>query len=172
MHSYEQTSQALWILSNHIHRQVDREEFQAFDDIETTQAVKFRIMRRLFGGEWASLKQRITTHQFVEKHRVVIVFKSLVAGEGPLSGIQTDETGWITLQPSSTGHGTVVELCLKQVPLHLNSPMPEPAAQQFNDMLKSVVQESNLEIFTAAEALLLEYAMIGINLLARRARRR
>ncbi|KAL3670912.1 hypothetical protein V7S43_004097 [Phytophthora oleae] len=114
MYSYEQTSQAMWMFSNHIHRQVDREEFEAFDDRETTQAVKFRIMRRLPGGDLASLTQRITTRRFVEKDRVVIVLKSFTAGEGPLRGIQTDETGWITIQPSSTGHVTFIGLCLSK----------------------------------------------------------
>ncbi|EGZ09018.1 hypothetical protein PHYSODRAFT_252345 [Phytophthora sojae] len=37
MYSFEQTSQSMWRISNHIHRQFEREEF-AFEDPETTHA--------------------------------------------------------------------------------------------------------------------------------------
>ncbi|OWZ16608.1 hypothetical protein PHMEG_0009578 [Phytophthora megakarya] len=171
MFSFEQTCQSIWLLSNHVHRQLDREEFDQFDDPDTTHASKFRIKCRLPDGGHASLKQRVITRRFMESDRMVLVWKSVIAGEGSLSGIQTDESGWAIIQPSLTGSGTTMQVCMKHVPLHLNIPISEASTVQFDNLLESVIHETDQEITNGAEALLLEDAVKGINVLTRHCRR-
>ncbi|OWZ10899.1 hypothetical protein PHMEG_00016160 [Phytophthora megakarya] len=102
---------------------------------------------------------------------MILVWKSVIAGEGPLCGIQTDESGWVIVQPSPTGSGTTMQVCVKQVPLHLNCPTGQAAAQQFDELLQSVVQKNSHEITTGAEALLLEDAVTEIDVIARKRKR-
>ncbi|OWZ12958.1 hypothetical protein PHMEG_00013800 [Phytophthora megakarya] len=171
MFSYEETCRSIWMLSNHVHRQLDRDEFDGFEDPETMHAAKFRINCRFSDGRAASLKQRIITRRFMENDRMVMVRKAVIAGEGPLSGIQIDESGWTVIRPSPTGSGTIMQVCISQVPLHLNNPVSEAVAHQFNDLLQSIIHESDLEIHAGAEALLIENEMTGFDLLARRRKR-
>ncbi|KAJ8523915.1 hypothetical protein ON010_g17203 [Phytophthora cinnamomi] len=164
-YSFEETWQSTWMFSNHIHRQCDREEFVEFEDPETTHAAKFRVTCRLPNGKYASLKQRIITRRFMEDDRVVIVWKSFIAGDGSLRGIQTDETGWGIIRPSLTGQGTMMQVCVKHVPLHLNGccPASEPVMSKYNNVLENVAKESDREITSGAESLLLEDALTGIH---------
>ncbi|KAJ8556934.1 hypothetical protein ON010_g9030 [Phytophthora cinnamomi] len=164
--SYEQTCESMWIFSHLLNRQEDREEYTGVEDRENTLAMKFRLTERLPNGERASLKQRIACRRFNEENRVVIVRKSFLAGEGSCSGMQTDEFGWTVLRPSATGSGTVMEVCLRQVPLHLNSAsaVPENVSSQYNELLQRLYQDNLSEATNSAESLLLDDVLTGIRI--------
>ncbi|KAJ8531679.1 hypothetical protein ON010_g14282 [Phytophthora cinnamomi] len=80
--------------------------------------------------------------------------------------MQTDEFGWTVLRPSATGSGTVMEVCLRQVPLHLNSAsaVPENVSSQYNELLQRLYQDNLSEATNSAESLLLDDVLTGIRI--------
>jgi hypothetical protein len=162
--SYEHTWKSFWMLSQMVHRQDDREDYRGFQQPETSLGTRFRITKRGQDGKRLSLKERFVARRFTEENRTVLVWKALLAGEGPYSGMQTEETGWSVIRPSTTGSGAVVEMVMRQVPLHLSSPtsVPEHAANAFNNLLQSVIQENSQEITNGAKDMLLGAMLTGI----------
>ncbi|KAL4165645.1 hypothetical protein KRP22_014355 [Phytophthora ramorum] len=158
--SYDCTCQSIWMLSHFVHRQENREDYAGIQDPENTIATKFHVTKCIDGGKQLSLKERIVTRRFKEEKRTVLVWKALLTGEGLCKGMQTEETGWSIIRPSATGFGTTVEVCMRQVPLHLSH--LEPVTKQFEEMLQSVIQENSQEITNGAKELLLENMLTGI----------
>ncbi|KAL4167633.1 hypothetical protein KRP22_013117 [Phytophthora ramorum] len=138
----------------------NREDYAGIQDPENTIATKFHVTKCIDGGKQLSLKERIVTRRFKEEKRSVLVWKALLTGEGLCKGMQTEETGWSIIRPSATGFGTTVEVCMRQVPLHLSH--LEPVTKQFEEMLQSVIQENSQEITNGAKELLLENMLTGI----------
>ncbi|GMF13430.1 unnamed protein product [Phytophthora lilii] len=160
--NYEQTCQSMWMLSHLVHRQKDREDYHDIQDPANTIATEFRITKRLPEGAQLSLKERFVSRRFDEDTRTVLVWKAFLAGEGSCMGMQTEETGWSVIRPSKTGTGTVVEVCMRQVPLHVNSTNTGPA-NLFDNFLQTVIRENSQEITNGAKALLLENMLSGIS---------
>ncbi|KAG7390849.1 hypothetical protein PHYBOEH_006907 [Phytophthora boehmeriae] len=166
MFSFKQTCQSVWMLGHLLHRQEDREEFDSNPNREEIMAMKFRVSGRLAGGERAFLSHRVVTRKFVEDDRMVMVAKSFIAGEGACSGMQVEETGWTIIRPSTTGSGTIVEVCFRQVPVHLNSAnsVPELVTNKFNDLLQTMIQDNSAEVTRGMESLLLDDVLHGIHM--------
>ncbi|KAL3670908.1 hypothetical protein V7S43_004093 [Phytophthora oleae] len=163
--SFEQMCESIWMLAHLLNRQEDREEYTGNEDKENTLAMKFRMTDRLPSGQVASMTQRVVCRRFKEQNRMVFVTKSFLVGEGPCRGMQTDESGWTILRPSASGSGTVMEVCMKQVPLHLNSAsaVPRSVVNYYNELLQTLHQENLREATNGAESLLLDDVLAGIN---------
>ncbi|KAK1929561.1 hypothetical protein P3T76_014959 [Phytophthora citrophthora] len=160
--SYTQACQANWMLSHLTHWQQDREDYLGIDDPSNTIATKFRISKNFPGGVWVSLRKRFVLRQFKEDTRTILVWKAHSAGEEAWLGMETVETGWAIIRPSSSVPGTVMELCLKLVPGHLNSAYEFPG-NPFDTSLQSIVQRDTEEVSNGANTLLLEHMLTGIH---------
>ncbi|OWZ16609.1 hypothetical protein PHMEG_0009579, partial [Phytophthora megakarya] len=157
--------ESMWMLAHLLNRQDDREKYSGIQDPENTLAMKFRVTDRLPNAELASLTQRVVSRRHKEDNRMVFVCKSFLAGEGSCRGMQTDEYGWTILRPSEKGIGTIMECCMRQVPLHLNnaSAVPKNVATYYNELLQTMHQENIQEAANGAETLLLDDVLTDIN---------
>ncbi|KAG7376796.1 hypothetical protein PHYPSEUDO_012738 [Phytophthora pseudosyringae] len=74
--------------------------------------------------------------------------------------MQTEETGWSIIRPK--GSGSVVEVCMKQETSYLKRPSAgsELAANRFNDVLQSIIQEHSQEITNGAKSV--EHMLAGV----------
>ncbi|RLN96766.1 hypothetical protein BBJ28_00014670 [Nothophytophthora sp. Chile5] len=158
---FKQTCQSLWKMAIMQHRQTDREIYYDVGDPETTLALKYRITSRQRSGRIVSVVQRVVARRFEETNRMVTIWRSFTEGEGVFTGMHSDETGWCVAKPSPTPltGGTVLETCIRHVPMHFqNTATLEPAVEQFTDLVLNSGTEDGTEITGMLEKLLLDNA--------------
>ena len=155
---YKQMCRSLWHWAQLKHRQEDREMYATVEDPDNIIAMKFRISSRRM-GKTVSLLQRAVARRFQEANRVVVVWKVFSEGEGLFRGMYSDETGWCVLRPStdSSTHGTILESCIRRVPMHFSSSMTcTPAINEFTDLVFTTGDEENKSVLKALEKVSLD----------------
>ncbi|RLN96949.1 hypothetical protein BBJ28_00016703 [Nothophytophthora sp. Chile5] len=159
--SFKQTCQSLRHVAVMQHRQTDRELYYDVEDPETTMALKYRITSRQTSGRVMSVVLRVVARRFEERDRVVTIWRSFTEGEGVFTGMHSDETGWCVAKPSptSSAENTLLEMCIRNVPMHFRSTATlEPAVEQFTDLVLNSGTEDSAEITGMLEKLLLASA--------------
>ncbi|CAI5709922.1 unnamed protein product [Peronospora destructor] len=155
---YKQICHSLWHWAQLKHRQEDREIYEAVEDPDNIIAIKFRISSRRM-GETVSLLQRFTARRFQEANRVVVVWKVFSEGEGLFRGMHSDETGWCVIRPStdSSIRGTIMETCVRRVPMHFSSSITcTPVINEFTDLVFAAGNEESKSVYQALEKIQLD----------------
>lgn len=161
---FDQTCDTMWMLSHLINRQEARETHDEVKDQQNTIATKFRVTRQLPGGGSEALLHRFVHRRFVEKNRMVSVWRSSIMGDGGYRGMQMNETGWCVYWPLR--EGTFGQVCVRQIPLHIRSAqeVSQPTARRFDDFVQTMVRENCEQTSAMANTLLLDNALNGIRL--------
>ncbi|GMF55912.1 unnamed protein product [Phytophthora fragariaefolia] len=161
--SFEMTHKELWNLAKFRHRQLDRMDYEGLANAENTIVLRFRLIRQLSTGMLASVLQRYVIHRYKEENRVVIVWKAHSEGEDVFSGMHSDQSGWIYLQPGAQENSTEVGICIRQVPMQFSiSTSGDDIIREFHRVLQSYVNEDVLLITTALDKISLENTLKGI----------
>ncbi|OWZ07219.1 hypothetical protein PHMEG_00020419 [Phytophthora megakarya] len=139
------------MLSHILNRQDEREAFSDVADSQNTLAIKFRVTRCVDENENEALYQRFVLRRFVDKDREITVWKASIVGDGEYRGMQMDQIGWSVLRPLR--EGTLAEVCVRQVPLHLRSAeeVSQPTAKRFHDFVQDMVRENSEEVTAMAK---------------------
>ncbi|GMF61770.1 unnamed protein product [Phytophthora fragariaefolia] len=164
--TFERACKTMWMVARVLNRQEARENYQT-EDPDNTISVKLRATRQLPNGSCDALVHRFVYRRFVEENRVVQMWKSSIIGDGRFRGMQLDETGWWTIQPSASGTATTVtQACVHHIPLHRCSARETPPllAEQFEQFAQSMAHENSLESIRVINSLLLDDALDGINI--------
>lgn len=140
---------------------------------EDTIAVKFQVKSYRKGTD-ARLDVKLVMRRYIEKERMVLVWRSMAKGENQLSGMYTDETGWCVLKkipassssPSSSSAGpnaigTVMQSCVHVVPKRSGAVIHEniPEIGMLTNVVVDAYEEDVIAINKAMENLLLEEAL-------------
>ncbi|CAH0519013.1 unnamed protein product [Peronospora belbahrii] len=158
--NFQQTCCLLWHIAKLKHQEQDRVSYEDVNDPDNIIATKIRISSPRM-GESVSMLQRAVVRRFHEINRVVIVWKVFSEGEGLFRGMHSDSTGWCIIRPTTNRSttGTVVETCLRYVPMHLsNSSTRAPVVNEFTELVVEQADEENVSIFKTLEMLLLDDA--------------
>ncbi|CAI5725414.1 unnamed protein product [Peronospora destructor] len=149
---------SLWHWAQLKHRQEDREIYEAVENPDNIIAIKFRISSRRM-GETVSLLQRLAARRFQEANRSIVVWKVLSEGEGLFRGMHSDETGWCVIRPStdSSIRGTIMETCIRRVPMHFSSSITcTPVINEFTDLVFAAGNEESKSVYQALEKIQLD----------------
>ncbi|KAG7388223.1 hypothetical protein PHYBOEH_007979 [Phytophthora boehmeriae] len=157
--SFQDACRYLWIVAQVPYRTVDREVYEDVSDPQNTVAFKLRLVQTLTCGATVSVLKRSLLRRFVQDDCVVMVWRHFVEGEGIFSGMDTDETGWLRIRPSSdpTKGRVMIETCFHQVPVPfatLNH--HELRVDQLFELLQSKIKEDEQEATLLLKNLLLE----------------
>ncbi|KAG7396244.1 hypothetical protein PHYBOEH_002562 [Phytophthora boehmeriae] len=152
---FQHTCDGLWRVLNLTHG----ENLDATAPVPANDVVdKTRLQKPLEGGE---LFQHNVSRKYVESSRWVVVWTMSYEGDGAFSGLRSDETGWVSVQPSATG--TLIETCVQQVPMRCDQNQDcEPAVDLFHDVLHSSLDGDKEMVMSALEKLLLDDAVTQI----------
>ncbi|KAG6945327.1 hypothetical protein JG688_00016605 [Phytophthora aleatoria] len=88
------------------------------------------------------------SRRFIESDRV---------GEGIFSGMDTNETAWVSIRPLNDGSKsrTLMEFCSRQVPVpYLTASTTDPAVKDFQKMMEDAVAENAQTVADKLEKLL------------------
>ncbi|GMF33509.1 unnamed protein product [Phytophthora lilii] len=96
---FHTSCEALWHLSLQPRQQEDRQDYFGVEDPDNTAAYMFRVTASLNSGSIVSVRQQSVTRRFKERGRLIVVWRSLMKGEGMFTGILSEETGWTKLTP-------------------------------------------------------------------------
>ncbi|KAG6610388.1 uncharacterized protein IUM83_19448 [Phytophthora cinnamomi] len=163
--SFEKTHKAFWHLSKLHHRQHDRNDYEGLVDPKDTIVIRFRLIQELTSGVLASVLQRYVMHRYEEENRVLLVWKSHAEGEGVFTGMHSDETGWIYLQPALEENSTEIGVCIRQIPLRFSiSTEGDAIALEFRRVLQSNVDEDMVVVTRALDRMLLDDTLKDIDL--------
>ncbi|EGZ09039.1 hypothetical protein PHYSODRAFT_365128, partial [Phytophthora sojae] len=156
-YGYEHTHRTMWNLAKLFHRQQDRRDFYGVGDPNDTVVVRFRLLRTLANGATVSVLQRYVHRRFQGNKRTILVWKTLSEGEGVFRGIQSEETGWVCLQPATEEDSTLVRVCVRQAPMRFQAPdRCDSATGEFHQVLQNSVSEDMQEISAALDKMLLD----------------
>ncbi|KAG1712555.1 hypothetical protein DVH05_000297 [Phytophthora capsici] len=152
--SFQNTCRNVWKAAKLPHRQLDREVYEDLTDLGNTIAFKFRLKKTLTTGSSVSILRRVLARQFIENDRTVIVYKIFAEGEGIFSGLDTDETAWVSIRPYSDGSksGALMEICSQQVPApFLSTRNHDSTVKAFKEMTREAVQEEERAVIRLLE---------------------
>ncbi|KAG2891814.1 hypothetical protein PC116_g12059 [Phytophthora cactorum] len=137
----QHTRRELWQAAHMLHRQDCREVYTGADSGNTI-AVKFRI--KSYPGSTLSLSEHIVVRRFDEEDRTILVWRSLTEGNGSLSGMHSDKTGWCIIRPVELG--TIKETYVRQVPIHFNRDHKAQDISQFTILIHRSSEEDGIAI--------------------------
>ncbi|GAB9464531.1 hypothetical protein Gpo141_00001960 [Globisporangium polare] len=147
--------------------------YQNVTQPEDTIAVKFQVSGCRKGTD-ARLDVKLVMRRYIEKERMVLVWRKMAKGENQLSGMYTDETGWCVLKkiPASASSpstaatgpnaiGTVMQSCVHVVPKRSGAVIHEniPEIGMLTNVVVDAYEEDVIAINKAMENLLLEEAL-------------
>lgn len=145
--------------------------YQNVTQPEDTIAVKFQVNSCRKGTD-ARLDVQLVMRRYIEKERMVLVWRKMAKGEHQLSGMFTDETGWCVLKkipPTTTSAskgspsaiGTVMQSCVHVVPKRSGAVIHEniPEIGMLTNVVVDAYEEDVIAINKAMENLLLEEAL-------------
>ncbi|KAG3156463.1 hypothetical protein PI126_g8756 [Phytophthora idaei] len=89
---FKETCRILWDAGQLPHRQENRQRFTDVEDPTNTAAFKFQISSRLSTGRAVSAVQRVVTRRYQQEDRMVLVWQSIIEGEGMFTGMRAGET--------------------------------------------------------------------------------
>ncbi|KAF1788867.1 hypothetical protein GQ600_11908 [Phytophthora cactorum] len=105
---------------------------------------------------WTLSTPRLIHASYQQEDRMVLVWQSIIEGEGMFTGMRAGETGWDVLAPStdSTKPGTVLRICISHSPMQLGGETTlESMVKQFTGMILEMVAEDGVEIMKKFEKL-------------------
>ncbi|RLN67029.1 hypothetical protein BBJ28_00019009 [Nothophytophthora sp. Chile5] len=156
---YLQTCRSAWISAFRFRCDEDRKLYEEVEDPANTMAMKLRVA----GDQTVPpLLQRIVARRYQETDRTVFVWRALTEGEGIFAGLHADETGWCVIRPCTafSETGTILETCIRQVPMHLEGAARlEAVSTQFTDVVLSSGTEDAVETVSKLERVLLDEAL-------------
>ncbi|RLN80926.1 hypothetical protein BBJ28_00003396 [Nothophytophthora sp. Chile5] len=159
---YMQTCRSAWTSVVRFRCEEDREFYKEVEDPANTMAMKFRIA----GDQTVPpLLQRSVARRYQETDRTVFVWRALTEGEGVFAGLHADETGWCVIRPCTafSETGTILETCIRQVPMHLEGAAGlEAVSMRFADVVLSSGTEDAVETVSKLERVLLDEALENI----------
>lgn len=166
------SAQAAW---RSVTRRYLKENHAAHQNVglpEDTIAAKFHVKsdRKDTGGR---VDVKLVMRRYIEKERMVLVWRTTSKGENQLSGMYTDETGWCVLKKipaasSTTGGGppaigTVMQSCVHVVPKRSGAVVHESENSPEVGVLTKIVidayEDDLISINKTMENLLLEDAL-------------
>ncbi|KAF4039681.1 hypothetical protein GN244_ATG08206 [Phytophthora infestans] len=156
--AYRDYCQIRWHAPPLPHRQECRQHYQLLNDSRNTMASKFRITTRLSSGEYASVMQRMVILRHEKEERLALVWLLFTEGEGSLSGIHAQETGWTVATPTTSEDktGTVMTTCVKNVPMYLGDIAARKLeVKEFEDKLFNWGSENHIEVINGLKSLTL-----------------
>ncbi|KAK1929546.1 hypothetical protein P3T76_014944 [Phytophthora citrophthora] len=164
--SYERTCDSVWELASVPHRQEGRRVYDGLPDPENSFALQFCSPLRTDNGQVIKLRTYHVARRYVEKNRMVLVWRALCEVDGEFPGLNSDETGWaIVHAPNSAdlldAPSTLVQACIRFVPMRFQDGAQEAngTVDQFIDLLVKTGAEDNKEIERMMERLLLDDAL-------------
>ncbi|GMF40804.1 unnamed protein product [Phytophthora lilii] len=95
---FRQTGNALWQSMRIVHQEKTRQQYLDVDDNENV-IVKFRVKNQTDSSKmlvWMVLQRR------VEPDRTIILWRAHSKGEGELSDLHADDSGWSVVRPTDT----------------------------------------------------------------------
>ncbi|GMF24348.1 unnamed protein product [Phytophthora lilii] len=110
--------------------------------------IKFRVQKTLATGSNVSILKRIVLRRFVKASQAVLVWKIFSEGEGIFSGMDVDETVWMSIQPHYDGQkfGTLKKVCSRQVPVqYIATNANNSNVKAFQAMLQESLSEDVCE---------------------------
>ncbi|KAG3136260.1 hypothetical protein C6341_g21460 [Phytophthora cactorum] len=85
---FKEICRILWGAGQLPHRQENRQRFTDVEDPTNTAAFKFQISSRLSAGRAVSAVQRVVTRRYQQEDRMVLVWQSIIEGEGMFTGMR------------------------------------------------------------------------------------
>ncbi|GMF42141.1 unnamed protein product [Phytophthora fragariaefolia] len=150
--NFDQACQTLWEAGQLPHRHLDRQDFDDVDGPENTAAFKFRVTNSLSTGKVVSAVQRVVARRYMEKGRMVLVWQSLMEGEGIFTGMRAGETGWDVLTP--TTYGSKMQTCISHAPMHFDiNSLRQVCLKPFTGMILESVADDGTEMMKEFEKL-------------------
>ncbi|GMF62765.1 unnamed protein product [Phytophthora fragariaefolia] len=161
--NYERVSSAMWYA---VQRQYRKNCYHSYEGVmerpDATIAVKYRTKSQRRGVE-AWLDAIMVMRCYAERERLAIVWRSVSRGEGHLSGMYTDETGWSVLKriPPESGlnmMGTVMHNCVYVVPKRVDyaAPMQQDEVGLLTNLVINSYEDDVIALSTMVEDLLLQ----------------
>ncbi|KAJ8566426.1 hypothetical protein ON010_g6696 [Phytophthora cinnamomi] len=143
----------------------EREEYYGFLDQENSLALKYSAPHQNRNGEVFNLATCHVARRYVEKTRMVMVWRALCEADEGFPGLNSDETGSAVVHaPTSGAHDpttTLVQACIRIVRMHFHdgSSEKEGKADQFMELPVKTGVEDNEELGRMMEKLLLDDAL-------------
>lgn len=162
--NFHRTCDAVWKLASVPHRQEGRKVYDGLPDPENSLALQFYSPRQRENGEVLNLRTYHVARRYVDKPRMVVVWRALCEADGEFPGLNSDETGWaIVHAPANDADPmtTLVQACIRLVPMHFQdgSSNTEAKVDQFMELLVKTGVEDNQEIERMMERLMLDDAL-------------
>ncbi|KAF1786607.1 hypothetical protein GQ600_21128 [Phytophthora cactorum] len=131
---FKEICRILWGAGQLPHRQENRQRFTDVEDPTNTAAFKFQISSRLSAGRAVSAVQRVVTRRYQQEDRMVLVWQSIIEGEGMFTGMRAEYA--YPLTNAACGDTTL-----------------ESMVKQFTGMILEMVAEDGVEIMKNFEKL-------------------
>lgn len=162
----QQTGAALWQAMRLQHQQKCRRQYLSVPDPENTLAFKFRVPGQAGSDESSSLMIHIVLRNWFEDGQTVILWRAHTQGEGKLSHIQADETGWSVVRPTDAhtrrelGMPTAILTFIRFIPRGETHGAEEDKSNmgQFLQLAEASGNKDGSEIVRLMESLLLDDA--------------
>lgn len=99
---------------------------------------------------------------------MVIMFKTFSEGEGLFSGMDTDETAWVSVRPSTIGGSSddaLMEVCSRQTPMYYlpSQQTSDATLKEYHGMLEDVSKEDERELTSSLQKLKLNCTSASIH---------
>ncbi|ETL34840.1 hypothetical protein L916_12980, partial [Phytophthora nicotianae] len=164
---FQRTCDAVWELLSVPHRQEGRLVYDGLPDPDNSLAIQFCSPLQRENGEVLKLRTHQVARRYIEKNRLVVVWRGLCEADSEFLGMNSDETGWcIVHSPESDPDffadpaTTLVQACTRMVPMHFqDGEDKEGKVNQFVELLVKTGAEDNREIELMMERLLLDDAL-------------
>ncbi|KAG1692553.1 hypothetical protein DVH05_025305 [Phytophthora capsici] len=164
--SYQRTCESVWELASVPHRQEGRRVYDGLPDPENSFALQFCSPLQKDNGEVIKLRTYHVARRYVEKNRMVLVWRDLCEVDGEFPGLNSDETGWAIIHAPTSSDlledpTTLVQACVRFVPMHFQDCSHEMkgTVDQFVDLVMKTGEEDYREIDRMMERLLLDDAL-------------
>jgi hypothetical protein len=95
---FHTTGQAVWQATRLLHKSRCRHSHNY--DADSTLAVKFRVPGPCDSDQPSNLLIRMVLRRYVDAGRSIILWRAQTKGEGRLTDLQADETGWSVVGPA------------------------------------------------------------------------
>ncbi|KAG6610375.1 Rio kinase [Phytophthora cinnamomi] len=141
-----------------------RKVYDGLPDPENSLAFQFCSPHRRENGEVCNLRWYHVVRRYVEKSRMVVVWRDLCEADEEFPGLNSDETGWAVVHAPTNDDNfaaTLVQACIRLVPMHFQCGNPDKEGEigQFMALVVKTQVEDNQEIERMMERLLLDDAL-------------
>ncbi|KAL3657091.1 hypothetical protein V7S43_018004 [Phytophthora oleae] len=126
------------------------------DDPENTAAITYRLNYALESGDTARLIVYNVVRRYVEKDRVVFVWRVLSEGQGEFDGLYADEHAWLVVRPSGSANSplTTLESFTQLKPMGLSA-SSDSRGHRFVKLLQKADEEDIADLKQLVQRLLL-----------------